>query len=207
MSLDSWHLGKGGIVSDQQTPAGWYPDPDNAGQQRYWDGIQWTEHHTPPPKGGLSTTAKVLIGGAVGLLILGGCAALLGSSSEQPTAQPSEPAPAQSTQEGADEQTATPTPTSAPTYRARITASEVINPATIRFDAVVKRPASQSEEEDRPVTCTVKFSDPSGNYKGFDFYDVDILAYSSRRFFGGNVTITNEGAVWVTQQTIECEEG
>ena len=26
-------------------PAGWYPQPD--GQQRYWDGEQWTEHFAP----------------------------------------------------------------------------------------------------------------------------------------------------------------
>jgi Protein of unknown function (DUF2510) len=184
------------------TPAGWYPDPENAGQQRYWDGTQWTEHRTPPPKGGLSTAAKVLIGGAIGLLMIGGRAALLGSSSDQPTVQPSEPAPAQSTQEGVDEEPATPTPT----YKARITTFEPVNPATIRFEALVKRPAAQSEEEDTSVICTVKFSDPSGTYDGFDFFDVDILAYSSRRFFGGNITITNEGAVWVTQQSIKCEE-
>jgi hypothetical protein len=30
------------------TPAGWYPDPDGTGGQRYWDGAAWTEHHTPP---------------------------------------------------------------------------------------------------------------------------------------------------------------
>ena len=29
-------------------PAGWYPNPDNAQQQRYWNGEQWTEHiHDP----------------------------------------------------------------------------------------------------------------------------------------------------------------
>lgn len=34
------------------TPAGWYPDPSGAGQQRYWDGTQWTEHHAPAAAGG-----------------------------------------------------------------------------------------------------------------------------------------------------------
>lgn len=27
----------------QETPAGWYPDPDSPGQQRYWDGSGWTD--------------------------------------------------------------------------------------------------------------------------------------------------------------------
>jgi hypothetical protein len=31
------------------TPAGWYPDPDDASQQRYWDGGSWTEHRSPNP--------------------------------------------------------------------------------------------------------------------------------------------------------------
>ena len=34
------------------SPAGWYPQPD--GQQRYWDGQQWTEKFAPgvPEPGG-----------------------------------------------------------------------------------------------------------------------------------------------------------
>jgi Protein of unknown function (DUF2510)/Domain of unknown function (DUF4352) len=28
-------------------PAGWYPDPDGSGGQRYWDGTSWTEHRSP----------------------------------------------------------------------------------------------------------------------------------------------------------------
>ena len=29
------------------TPAGWYPDPQQQGQLRYWDGATWTEHQAP----------------------------------------------------------------------------------------------------------------------------------------------------------------
>lgn len=29
------------------TPSGWYPDPEQAGQLRYWDGTAWTEHRSP----------------------------------------------------------------------------------------------------------------------------------------------------------------
>jgi hypothetical protein len=34
-------------VTTPLTPAGWYPDPDGAGGQRYWDGSAWTEHRSP----------------------------------------------------------------------------------------------------------------------------------------------------------------
>lgn len=37
----------GAAAAPTGTPAGWYPDPDDAGQQRYWDGQAWTEHRTP----------------------------------------------------------------------------------------------------------------------------------------------------------------
>jgi hypothetical protein len=30
-----------------EAPAGWYPDPEVPGQQRYWDGASWTEHRAP----------------------------------------------------------------------------------------------------------------------------------------------------------------
>jgi uncharacterized RDD family membrane protein YckC len=32
-----------------ETPAGWYPEPDGSGGQRYYDGRAWTEHRAPPP--------------------------------------------------------------------------------------------------------------------------------------------------------------
>jgi hypothetical protein len=30
-------------------PAGWYADPEDATQLRYWDGASWTEHRSPLP--------------------------------------------------------------------------------------------------------------------------------------------------------------
>lgn len=31
----------------EPTPAGWYPDPGNSGQLRYWDGTAWTDNYSP----------------------------------------------------------------------------------------------------------------------------------------------------------------
>jgi uncharacterized membrane protein YhaH (DUF805 family) len=32
------------VSSTPNTPAGWYPNPERAGQLRYWDGEAWTDH-------------------------------------------------------------------------------------------------------------------------------------------------------------------
>lgn len=31
-------------MSDNSTPANWYPDPAGRHEYRYWDGVQWTDH-------------------------------------------------------------------------------------------------------------------------------------------------------------------
>lgn len=70
-----------------QTPAGWYPSD---GQERYWDGTQWTEQtrpaaaaapqapFTPPQPKKKHTLRNVLIAVVVlFVLIVGGCTAIL----------------------------------------------------------------------------------------------------------------------------------
>ncbi len=35
------------MTQTPNTPAGWYPDAQNPGSQRYWDGAQWTDQVAP----------------------------------------------------------------------------------------------------------------------------------------------------------------
>jgi hypothetical protein len=36
-------------MAEGQVAAGWYPDPENPGQQRYWDGAAWGPAGAAPP--------------------------------------------------------------------------------------------------------------------------------------------------------------
>jgi uncharacterized RDD family membrane protein YckC len=37
------------MADGEHAPAGWYPDPENPGRQRYWDGAMWGPVGAPPP--------------------------------------------------------------------------------------------------------------------------------------------------------------
>jgi hypothetical protein len=39
---------------------GWYPDPRDPRQRRFWDGTRWTDHLAPRPEGDLSATTPSL---------------------------------------------------------------------------------------------------------------------------------------------------
>lgn len=77
---------------------GWYPDPENPGRQRFWDGQQWTEARAYPASEVGATQPAVATqqssgSGAwpwvVGLIVLGaillGAAYLLTKSSDSPS--------------------------------------------------------------------------------------------------------------------------
>jgi hypothetical protein len=61
-------------VTDPSRPAGFYPDPDGSGGQRYWDGKEWTETRLPPPSSTPANYAEPAGGGGsrVALLVVGG---------------------------------------------------------------------------------------------------------------------------------------
>ena len=66
------------LMSEQTpTPAGWYPDPQNPGQQRYWDGTAWAAPTAPPPpaappaspQGQLAAPPQTSTSGLIGLVL------------------------------------------------------------------------------------------------------------------------------------------
>lgn len=46
-------------MNDDISAAGWYPDPDDATQQRYWDGAAWTAFREPAPAAPTETTVPL----------------------------------------------------------------------------------------------------------------------------------------------------
>jgi hypothetical protein len=49
------------VTPNPPAPAGWYPDPQNPAQQRYWDGATWTAT-APAPVAGPTTSTNAIIG-------------------------------------------------------------------------------------------------------------------------------------------------
>lgn len=105
---------------------GWYPDPENPGRQRFWDGQHWTEARAYPASEVGATqpspTQQPSGSGAwpwvIGLIILG--AILLGAAylitrptddTPKPTATQTQTATATQTQTQTQTETTTATPT------------------------------------------------------------------------------------------------
>lgn len=121
-------------------PAGWYPSPEDPTQNRFWDGLKWTEHQAPvvaPPPAPAASTApllppppappaslaaapagakkKWLIGGAIaaGVIVVGSVGAAIGAGGNRETAPQASTPPVvvETTEPAVVEPTAAPVPT------------------------------------------------------------------------------------------------
>jgi hypothetical protein len=84
-------------------------------------------------------------------------------------------------------------------FSGQVVSIRVINPATVSVDFDVSNMGSGSGE----FTCTVNVSDPSGTYRGFDYF-TDNLGPGETQRFTGELTVTNEGAAYADSSSITC---
>lgn len=88
-----------------------------------------------------------------------------------------------------------------PSYEASIINYGVVDPATLKAHVKVK---NISNVEGKP-SCTVNASNNGGAYHGFDIFSTsETLQPGNEVAFNGNITITNEGANYITNVTVEC---
>lgn len=166
---------------------GWYPDTERPGGIRYWDGQQWSDHpegrRTADQSPAKRQPRYVLRGAAVivGLLLLVG---IINSADDEPADDPGQPAE-----------------TTAATFAGTPAGWQVVNPASVevRFDV------ANTSDVAGVAQCTVRASDDSGTYEGFDYFTTDRIPAGEQESFRGTLTIENQGAAYVTDMTVDCE--
>jgi hypothetical protein len=87
------------------------------------------------------------------------------------------------------------------TYSAVVSTAIPVDPATLHVTVTVK---NTSQVAGKP-SCTVNVSSVNGTYHGFDIFDVtQTIAPGQEYTFTGNLTITKEGANYVTAGHADC---
>ena len=100
-----------------------------------------------------------------------------------------------------DETTTTVTPSSNAIFSGKILSSKVINPATVQ----VKFEITNSGTDAGIPSCIVRVQDASNTYKGFDSPIFDYSIEPNSSITGAvNLTVTKEGAIFVTQGEVSC---
>ena len=90
------------------------------------------------------------------------------------------------------------------TYSAEVTRWEPLNPASGRAVFTIR---NTGEVSFIPESCTVRVQDDSYTYKGYDYVSEFTETIKPGGKFMGNVvlTVTKEGAFFVTKGEVECE--
>ena len=103
---------------------------------------------------------------------------------------------------GSDGETSTTvTPSSNAIFSGKILSSEVINPATVK----VKFEITNSGTDAAIPSCIVRVHDASRTYNGFDSPIFDYAIEPNSSITGAlNLTVTKEGAFFVTQGEVSC---
>jgi resuscitation-promoting factor RpfB len=90
---------------------GWYPDSDNPGRERLWDGQAWTHHLRRAASGSArlspNATALAIVSGALGFILI---VALMASGSDRDPTETALPAPASTPSVRPTSTTPSPTP-------------------------------------------------------------------------------------------------
>jgi hypothetical protein len=87
-------------------------------------------------------------------------------------------------------------------YKATVTGRLVVNPATLD---VTVRVINTGQGAGTP-SCQINASDPSGSYSGADLVTLQgkLQPGQATNFDDPHITITNQGARYVTQVTVTC---
>jgi hypothetical protein len=87
-------------------------------------------------------------------------------------------------------------------FEGTILGYEAQNPASLRVVAEVKN----SGNAEGKFNCTIRGKDSGSNYTGFDMFEAEVSqAPDEVRKLIGNITITKEGAAYVTDVSISCK--
>jgi hypothetical protein len=86
------------------------------------------------------------------------------------------------------------------TFTASLGKYWALDPATLVVVVNVKNTGAASGIPQ----CYIQASSPSGAYKGFDVFTPNKLAPGEETSFNANLTITKEGAAYVTEGSVDC---
>jgi hypothetical protein len=207
-----------------RVPAAWYPDPEQQGQQRYWDGQAWTEHvaplttatpaadtttrtTTPPagayvPNAGQQKQAWIVAGGIGAVILIG---ALIGQASHRDGGTDASGSAAGATPTMIQSPTSSTVPSSSagtPVWVAKVSDWRVLNPASLRVWITVRNTGTAAGTP----SCTVSVRDSSYTYSGWDVWSYRKPIQPRHMTYGsGPITVTNQGAAYVTQAKVKCK--
>jgi len=85
-------------------------------------------------------------------------------------------------------------------YPATVDGTAVVDPATIAVRFTVQNNGSESVSP----ACTITLQNAGGAYHGFDVFNMNPIAPGAAVHANGNITITGQGAQFVTESKISC---